>query len=307
MSRKLLAVALLGPWSSLATAQVTMYGRVDLSLGQQADAARNTVLRNGSGSRFGIRGTEDLDGGLKAVFQIEHRFNADTGGAGTRFWEGKSIVGLEGAFGLVTIGREENPAYTYSQNPADPWGSDTVASNGSIVNGRIGTNRYSNALSYRYSGGGLTFGAQITEGDGMDHRPYSLGLAYAAGRFRLGVGLENPGNDDDIWVTLSASYNFGAFALRGLLGNGTNAGDQEHRSWLLGATTSIGAGELRASYGQLKNTDLNAVADKQFAVGYHHAMSRRTTLYADLISEKRDNMPASRKSTGWDVGIKHNF
>lgn len=284
-----------------------MYGRVDLSLGQQADAARNTELRNGSGSRFGIRGTEDLDGGLKAVFQIEHRFNADTGGAGTRFWEGKSIVGLEGAFGLVTIGREENPAYTYSQNPADPWGSDTVASNGSIVNGRIGTNRYSNALNYRYSGGGLTFGAQITEGDGMDHRPYNLSLAYAAGRFRLGVGLENPGNDDDIWVTLSAGYNFGAFALRGLIGNGTNAGDQVHRSWLLGATTSIGAGELRASYGQLKNTDLNAVADKQFAVGYHHAMSRRTTLYADLISEKRDNMPASRKSTGWDVGIKHNF
>jgi predicted porin len=76
---------------------------------------------------------------------------------------------------------------------------------------------------------------------------------------------------------------------------------------LLAATTKIGPGELRASYGQLKNTDLDVVADKQLAFGYHHALSKRTTLYADLISEQRDNMPANRKSTGWDVGVKHNY
>lgn len=307
MQRSLLAAALLGAFSSLATAQVTLYGRVDLSLAQQADAVKNTELRNGSGSRFGLRGTEDLGGGLKAVFQIEHRFNADTGSAGTRFWEGKSIVGLEGGFGRFTLGREENPAYTHSQNPADPWGGDTVASNGSIVNGRIGTTRYSDSLNYRYSGGGFTFGAQMTEGDGLDDRPYSLGLAYAAGPLRVGVGFENPGNADDDWLTVNGSYNFGAFGLRGLIGNGSNANGQKHQSWLLAATTQIGAGELRASYGQLKNKDLDVVADKQLAFGYHHALSKRTTLYADLINEKRDNLPADRKSTGWDVGIKHNF
>ncbi|OGA97718.1 MAG: hypothetical protein A3E25_23510 [Burkholderiales bacterium RIFCSPHIGHO2_12_FULL_69_20] len=307
MSRTLLTAALLGAFSSLATAQVTMYGRIDLSLAQPADAVENTELRNGSGSRFGLRGTEDLGGGLKAVFQIEHRFNADTGSAGTRFWEGKSIVGLEGGFGRVTLGREENPAYTFGQNPADPWGSDTVAGNGSIVNGRIGTNRYSDSLNYRYSDGGFTIAAQITEGEGLDDRPYSLGLAYAVGPLRLGVGFENPGNANDNWVTVKGSYNFGAFALRGLIGNGTNVNGQKHQSWLLAATTKIGAGELRASFGQLTNKDLYVVADRQFAFGYHYAMSRRTTLYADLISETRDNMPADRKSTGWDVGIKHDF
>jgi len=307
MPRFLLAAALIGTLSSVAEAQVTLYGRIDLSLAQQADAAKNTELRNGSGSRLGLRGTEDLGGGLKAVFQIEHRFNADTGGTGTRFWDGKSIVGLEGGFGLVTMGREDNPAYTYSQNPADPWGSDTVASNGSIVSGRIGTNRYSDALNYRYSSGGFTFGGQITEGNGLDDRPYSLGLAYAGGPFRLGLGVENPGNADDHWVTVSGSCNVGAFALRGLIGHGTDANGQEHLSWLLAATTRIGAGEWRASYGQLKNKDLDVVADKQFALGYHHAMSKRTTLYADLIHETRDNMPANRQRIGWDLGIKHNF
>lgn len=307
MTRILLAAALLGTFSSVAIGQVTVYGRVDLSLAQQADATRNTELRNGSGSRFGLRGTEDLGGGLKAVFQIEQRFNADTGSAGARFWEGKSIVGLEGDFGRVTMGREENPAYTLSQNPADPWGGDTVASNGTIVNGRIGTNRYGDSLNYRYSAGGFTFGAQITEGDGLDERPYSLGLSYVAGAWRLGVGFENPGDADDHWLTVHASYNFGAFALRGLVGRGTQVNGQKHQSWLLAATTRIGAGEWRASYGRLTNKDLDVVADRQFALGYHYAMSRRTTLYADLISEKRDNMPANRKGTGWDLGIKHDF
>ena len=307
MPRLLLAAALLGAFSTLATAQVTMYGRIDQSLAQQADAVKNSELRNGSGSRFGLRGTEDLGGGLKAVFQIEHRFNADTGSAGTRIWEGKSIVGLDGGFGLVTMGREENPAYTFGQNPADPWGGDTVASNGSIVNGRIGTNRYSDSLNYRYSASGFTIAVQVTEGEGLDDRPYSLGLAYAAGPLRLGVGFENPGNADDNWLTVNGSYNFGTFALRGLIGSGINVNGQKHQSWLLAATTKIGAGELRASYAQLTNKDMDVIADKQLAFGYHYPMSRRTTLYVDLISEKRDNMPADFKSTGWDVGIKHDF
>lgn len=309
MHRTLLVAALATAFSATAAAQVTLYGRVDLSVAQQADAVKNTELRNGSGSRFGVRGTEDLGDGLKAVFQLEHRFNADTGSQSnaTRFWEGKSIVGLEGGFGRLTLGREENPAYTLSQNPADPWGGDTVAGNGSIVAGRIGSTRYSDAVNYRYAGGGFTFGAQMTEGDGLDDRPYSLGLAYAAGPVRLGLGYENPGDADDDWLTLSGSYDFGAFRLIGLVGNGDNANGQKHRSWLLAATAKLGAGELRGSYGQLKNTTLDVVADKQFALGYHHALSKRTTVYADLINEKRDNLPSNRKSTGWDVGIKHNF
>lgn len=292
-----------------AAAQVTLYGRVDLSLAQQADAVKNHELRNGSGSRLGVRGSEDLGGGLKAVFHLEHRFNADTGEPSndTRFWEGKSIVGLEGGFGRVSLGREENPAYTYAQNPADPWGGDTVASNGSIVNGRIGSTRYSNSVNYRIAAGGFTFGAQVSEGDGLDEKPYSLGLAYKGGAFRAGLGFENPGNDEDDWLTLSGSYEFGSFGLRALVGSGSNAAGEKHRSWLLAGTAALGAGQLRLSYGQLKNRDLDVETDKQLALGYHYAMSKRTTLYADVISEKRDGMPGDRKRTGYDLGIKHNF
>lgn len=300
---------------AFAQSNVTVYGRVDLSLAQQADAVDNKEVRNGSGSRLGFKGTEDLGDGLKAIFQLEHRFNADDGTQSTtRFWEGKSIVGLEGFFGRVWIGRDENPAYTYSQAVADPWGTDTVASNGSIVNGRIGTTRYSNSVNYRFAANGFTVAAQFAEADGNtpasgvgDKRPYSLGAAYANGPIVLGLGFENPADEDDHWATVNGSYNFGIVKLGAFFGTGRNGDDQKQRSYLVSATAPIGNGELRASFGELKNSTTDVIRDRQFSVGYHYALSKRTTVYADVTHEGRDNMASDLKSTGYDFGIKHNF
>jgi len=324
MKRNLIAAAALLSLAGLAAAQssVTVYGRLDLSVAQQAAAPDNKEVRNGSGSRLGFRGVEDLGGGLKAVFQIEHRFNADEGtqSNATRFWEGKSIVGLEGAFGRVTLGREENPAYTYAQTVADPWGTDTVASNATIINGRVGSTRYSNSINYRIAASGFTFGAQVAEAEGntpassgattgiaADKKPYSLGFGYAVGGLTLGLGYENPSDDDDKWMSVYGGYNFG-FAKLGLFyGNGDNALAQEMQSYLVSATAPVAGGELRFSYGQLKNKDLDLIRDKQFGVGYFYPLSKRTTVYADIVNKKPDNLTEGYKKTGYDLGIRHNF
>ena len=313
----LAVLALLGASAAQAQSSVTVYGRLDLSVAQQADAVKNQEVRNGSGSRIGFRGVEDLGDGLKAIFHLEHRFNADDGSQSnaSRFWEGKSIVGLEGSFGRISLGREENPAYTLSQGVADPFGTDTVASNGSIVNGRIGTTRYSNSVNYRFASSGFTVAGQIAEMEGnapatggvAEDRPYTLAAGYAAGPLTLGLGYENPADADDDWTTFNAAYDFGMVKLGGFFGTGTNVVAQKHQAWLVSATAPVGAGQFRLSYGQLKNKDTSTIADKQLGVGYHYALSKRTTVYADLISEKRDNMPANRESTGYDLGIKHNF
>lgn len=320
MSLKLVAPLALSVVAGSAAAQsaVTIYGRVDLSIAQQADASANKEVRNGSGSRLGIKGVEDLGDGLKAIFHLEHRFNADDGSqsSATRFWEGKSIVGLEGGFGRISLGRDENPAYTSSQLPADPWNTDTVAGNGTIINGRIGTARYSNSVNYRFAAAGFTFGAQFAEsegnqpnGGGLDERPYSAGLAYGAGPLVLGIGYENPADRDDHWATVNASYNFAFVRVGGLYGSGKNTSAQKHQAYLVWATAPLARGELRASYGELKNKDVaaNGVLDKQAGLGYHYSLSKRTIVYADLVHESRDNLPADRKSTGYDLGIKHLF
>ena len=315
MKKSLIALAVLGTaGAASAQSSVTVYGRVDLSLAQQADSIKDREVRNGSGSRLGFRGVEDLGGGLKAVFQIEHRLNADTGTQtnATRFWEGKSIVGLEGGFGRVVLGREENPAYTFGQTPADPWGTDTVAANTSIINGRVGSTRYSDSVNYRFSAAGFSFGAQVAEaasnavGDAQK-RPFSAGAAYSAGPIFVGVGFENPSDTDDRWASINGSYNLGFLKLGAFYGSGKNTAAQKVQSYLVSATAPLGGGELRASYGELKNKDLSVKLDKQTGLGYHYFLSKRTTVYADLVNERRDNMAANLEKTGFDLGIKHNF
>jgi predicted porin len=301
-----------------AQPSVTLYGRVDLSLAQSADAPSSKEIRNGSNSRIGVRGSEDLGGGLKAVFHLEHRFNADDGTQqSVRFWEGKSIVGLEGRFGRVSLGREENPAFTYGQVVADPWGMDTVASNATIVNGRIGSTRYSNTVNYRFTSDSYAFGAQFAEADGntpiggsADRRPYSLGFAYTGSSpWFLSFGYENPADADDHWGTVTGAYNFGVARLGAFFGSGKSVSAQKVQAYLFSLTAPVAGGELRASYGQLKNKDAasNGVLDKQFGVGYHYRLSQRSTVYADLVNERRAGVPEGWRKTGYDLGLKHNF
>jgi predicted porin len=311
-----LALTALGT-SAFAQSSVTVYGRVDLSVAQQANAVKNTEVRNGSGSRLGFRGVEDLGDGLQAVFQIEHRFNAADGSASnaTRFWDGKAIVGLQNAYGRLVLGREENPAYTYSQGPADPWGTDTVASNANIVQAKAGisaiSTRYSSAVTYSYSGKGLNVGAQVAEGtaNAGSHaeRPFSLGGNYSTGALTVGAGYENPSNDHDYWATLNGAYDLGVVKLGGLYGSGKNAANQKIEGYLLSAVAPVGGGSVRASYGELKNKDTSTKLTKQAALGYQYGLSKRTTVYADVVRVGGATLVDGYKKVGYDLGIKHNF
>eukprot|EP01036_Dinobryon_divergens_P044212 gene44212-58978_t len=109
MNRQLIAAAVLSTLAGVAAAQsnVTVYGRVDLSVAQQAAAPDNKEVRNGSGSRLGFRGTEDLGGGLKATFVLESGINAQSGtlGQGGRAFGRQSFVGLGNDWGTLRLGR----------------------------------------------------------------------------------------------------------------------------------------------------------------------------------------------------------
>jgi predicted porin len=322
MKKSLLALAVLGAFAGAASAQssVTLYGRVDLSIGKgPGSSAKNMV--NGSGSRVGLRGVEDLGGGLSAYFNIEHRYNADTGGFSdsVRMWGGRSIVGLQGGFGQVALGREYTTAFLQSQLVADPWGWDTVVSgtmgnglNNAITGGGIARVRNDSSLTYRLSMSGFTFGAQIAEAtdaiNNFPNRPINFAISYAGGPFTFGFGYERTGQEvteNADWMTLNGAYNFGAFKLGALFGRGDTATGSRHQSWLVTATAPVGAGEFRASYGRLQNKTADIDAAKGFALGYHYSLSKRTTIYADVMRNNADTIASS--NTGYDFGIKHNF
>ncbi len=316
MKKSLLALAALTAFAGAASAQssVTLYGRVDLSVAKNLGDDKKE-MQNGSGSRFGVRGVEDLGGGLKALFNIEHRFNADTGAdssGGVRQWNGRSLVGLQGGFGQVVFGREYSTAFLGSQLVADPWGWDTIVArlNPAITGGAIAKVRYDSSATYRISASGFSFAAQIAEATDtlykVKNKPVNFALGYASGPIAVGMGYERTGEEaaeTAKWMTIHGSYNLGMVKLGALYGTGDTAAGSEHRSYLLTAVAPMGAGELRASYGRLENKTANVDAAKGFALGYHYNMSKRTTLYVDVAR----NTALNAEKSGYDVGIKHNF
>ena len=120
MKKKLIALAVaaaMAPAASRPAAPV--YGRVHASLDSVSGIAanKNNLALNSNSSRFGVKGGTDLDGGLKAMFQLEAGVNSaggtvpdgngGAGGTGPVFSNARDMyVGLSGSFGSVTAGRQ---------------------------------------------------------------------------------------------------------------------------------------------------------------------------------------------------------
>lgn len=314
MKKSLIAFAALATIAGAASAQtsVTLYGRVDLSVGKNAGNSAK-VMQNGSGSRFGVRGVEDLGGGTSAFFNLEHRYDADTGAQtnAARFWTGRSIVGLQGGFGKVTLGREYTTAFLGSQLANDPWGWDTVAA-GTGTSGITGLGiaavRNDSSLTYNFSAAGFSLGAQIAEAtdtlNNFKKKPFNFSLGYAAGPVAVNFGYEKTGAvaaTSAKVMTVGGSFNLGAVKLGASYGKGDTAADVARKGYMLTAVAPMGQGELRAAYGKRKSagtTDISLIA-----VGYHYALSKRTTVYADFAR----NGELATSSSAYDFGIKHNF
>lgn len=123
MKKSLLALGVLGAFAGAAHAQssVTLYGIIDAgvqyvsktggNLSSTATTAKNFQFANGNlqGSRWGLKGAEDLGGGLKAIFVLENGFSLGNGtlGQNGRMFGRQAYVGLSSATaGTLTIGRQ---------------------------------------------------------------------------------------------------------------------------------------------------------------------------------------------------------
>jgi predicted porin len=313
MKKSLIALAALGAFAGAASAQssVTLYGRVDLSF-QKPMGTDLKGIANGSGSRFGVRGVEDLGGGLKAIFNIEHRYNADTGAdstGGTRFWNGRSYVGFQGGFGSVVLGREYTTSFLGTQLIADPWGYDTVATQAGIIGlGGIAKVRNDSSVTYKVGAGGFSFGVQVAEAtdtiNTFQKKPTNFNLGYAGGPLNASFAYEKTGREgagtEKLWG-VQATYDFGVLKPGFYYGRGTALSGATHKGLMLTLRADVGAGQFRAAVGNLKANGTKV--SQLMSLGYHYSLSKRTTIYADYA---RDSERVTNK-TGYDLGVKHNF
>ena len=185
MNKKLVAVAIAGllaaPLAQAQTANVTLYGRINIDMefvnGRLANNTNPNVYRVASNSsRFGLRGTESLGGGLNAIFQIENGSIRPTTGDGGNLGGRDSFVGLSGGWGTFKMGRylapyddihgifgNDNTASTSILSTASVWAQGFA---GQPVNGGF-DDRLQQSIRYDMpSYAGFSFGAQFSTNGG---------------------------------------------------------------------------------------------------------------------------------------------
>lgn len=167
------AIALLGGLcvsTAMAQSQVTIYGIVDTGVEYitNANAPGNSVIKipslTGSfPSRLGFKGTEELGGGLQAMFVLESGFAVDTGamGQGNRIFGRQSFVGLKNYWGQVMIGRQVNMTYIATLK-TDVLGPNIFAI--SSIDSYLPNARSDNAIGYLGTFSGFTVGATYSFG-----------------------------------------------------------------------------------------------------------------------------------------------
>ena len=335
MKKSLLALAVLGAFAGAASAQssVTLYGLVDMGVMRTSSGTSNAAndgvgnrgewnLKQGAASRLGVRGTEDLGGGLKANFQIEHRFNPDTGTQTNAnvFWHGRSYVSLSSNVGTVYLGREFVPAFWVAA-AGDPWGWDNI--------GQLGQNytfaaygsadgatsiRNANTVGLKTANyGGFSAELAVSGGEGVRGRAVGFNAQYAAGPLYVGVGVDTtdnlstaPNQVDPRLVVVTAKYTFGPVtpSLTYAENRVADSTKTKTKSIALGLTAKVGpSGEVRFGVGRL-DPDGDDNTSTKVALGYMHGLSKRTSVYADVSTAKTDNLTRS-KAVG--VGVKHTF
>lgn len=322
MKKSLMAVALFGAFAGVAHAQtaVQIYGTVDAGFIKRTGQTLNIGKR--AANTLGFKGTEELGNGLKALFQLEIRYEPDTGTTeitNRPLFQGQSRVGLQGDFGMVRIGRGLTP-YQETVGAFDPWHALptpagfytdlTVAGYTSQPLDPAGSsnNRWSNGFWYNTPAnlwGGFQINAAVAtkEANGSaanqvpgygqnaeaSANPYSVSATYNNGPASAMFGYERNAVETKVWTlggTIAPVQDLKLMATYTRQDQGhVLAANPRTKAWVLGANYTMGPGKILAGYGQ-KHPD-GATKTKQFSLGYEYSLSKRTYLYVDA-SRKKD-------------------
>ena len=345
MKKTLIALAALGAMAGVAHAQssVTLYGVADVFLGQTSSKTTTagvevkqpsqTVIDSGglNGSRWGLRGSEDLGGGLKAVFQLESGFDISTGAntQGALFGR-QAFVGLGGGFGTVSLGRQYTAYDTLRGATNNVFDSTFAATGGAWANGVADySNRVNNSISYASpSFGG--FSGQVVASVGENKltglsatKNHSLHLKYANGPLLVGFAHQTENNRnaavvgppavaannsaDRKYNMVAASYDFGVAALQTGF-NVAKQGSRDDKEFQLGVSVPFGAASIAVGAARSKS-ELGGVSTTGtgFGAAAVYNLSKRTSVYAGLNANKAEAGTTKTQTSLAAVGVRHLF
>lgn len=327
MKKSIIALAALGAFAGAASAQssVTLYGRAEANITNSKPGDRfnggNDVWRMDDGgansgiggSRWGLRGTEDLGGGLKAYFVLESGFNLDSGAAGdaTRPFNRQAYVALGSSLGDVRLGRQEAISRLINSGFSDASSIGELKIDETVANGTAALNRglfqtfgqrVDNTITYISPNlSGFQVQAMVGAGEGTTARYQGIMGSYRNGPVAVALGYEEY---DSFGARTSAfnkvfnvggNYNFGVAQL--FLGYqdskdvGTNAGAaltatsvQDQQAWNVGVMVPVGNFQIRAQYTNVDYDLVNGSSGdiQKYGVSVRYSLSKRTTLYSAI-------------------------
>ncbi|NKJ49135.1 porin [Burkholderia sp. SG-MS1] len=206
MKNKLLisvaALAIMG--TAHAQSTVTLYGLADAGFvfNNNSGGSQLYSLASGNqqGSRWGLRGREDLGGGLKTIFVLENGFSVVNGklGQGNDEFGRQAYVGIgSDRIGTLTLGRQYDMVVDYLGRfeSGTQWATGYGAHPGDLDN-LDNNNRVNNALKFHsqtYAGfsAGALYSLGGVAGDATRNQIWSLGADYNNGPLSLAAAYLN--------------------------------------------------------------------------------------------------------------------
>lgn len=319
---------------SHADTNVQLYGLIGSYIGsikRSDNVDRTTVVGSGglTTSWWGVRGSEDLGDGTKAIFQLEQWFQPDTGGAGRSAADPTGFsrsgwVGLSGSYGQLTLGRHTS-AYYVSMQMVNPFGSSVVFSPlvvqsyvASFSNTVIGDTVWNNVVQYVvptvgglsttivYAPGEVT-GKNSVNNAGIHFRYVQGKLTAVLSAQRVRTAAVAPSTGQEAYLT-GLAYDAGWAKLYASAQATDNAvTDIRSRTWQVGTSVPVTAGgSILASWARttVDNPKLSVGAHDTAALGYDYFLSRRTDVYLTYLY---DHIDGKVKGNSYALGIRHTF
>ena len=322
MKKSLIALAVLASTGAMAQSSVTLYGIADVNLqSSKVSGLRQTKVESGgvNGSRFGLKGAEDLGGGLKALFVLEGGFAIDNGASGKAgsLFNRNSYIGLAGGFGEFRIGNVRT-AYDDTSINANPLWDSLLAPAYSVW-----VNNYSatpgNSVYYSTpSFGGLTAAVSYALGENKSVNPnkkeIGVGAAnvqYSAGPIYASIAYQEDKIAKRVYGlaanTLSVTPATPAAAFTAATDAANGAAGVSYKTTLVNASYDFGMAKLGASYN--RNVTAAEMKSDQYQIGVDVPVSPALILSTGYAysKDKAANGVSGDKRDGFGLGAKYSL
>jgi len=350
MQKKIIALAIASALTApaLAFADATVYGQANLSVDIVNDGLANSARTNqlnSNVSRLGVKGSEDLGGGLSAIAQMEGTVALDSANNVNLMFNRNTFLGLSSTtLGTAVAGEHDTPYKMATRNLdlfadgiADNRGNQSTSPTfgGTTMMGGGHDARPGNVIAYispAMSGftvaaatafGAETAVANTTKGSiyslaGMyDQGPFYAALAYDTIKFGdAGTGsLAGVVNDKTSAFKVGGSYTMNAFAVNAVIERITNTTaltgtDLKNTNvYLAGKFNITSADDVKLAFTKRGSQTGLANDAKQYTVGYDHSLSKATSVYAlyTKLTQNATGAGVSADPSALSLGVKHSF